>query len=147
MWCDQAKWVWSRKFKFFVFWYFLFRYNLSFNLVKPPWKLSNWFSINSILSDCKNNEKQRKLSALFGYIFKLILASSDSFCLIASHLYIFPFINFACLNLSASFIFVELEMNWSYTKVKGHQMSSCKMENSPYLKCWSLIGTKLGLLI
>ena len=36
----------------------------------------------------KTIKKTKKLSALFGYIFKLILASSDSFCLIASHLLI-----------------------------------------------------------
>ena len=85
MWCDQAKWVWSRKFLFFAFWHFLLGYYLSFNLVRTPWRLGNWFLRNSILSDCKNNEKQKKLSALFGYIFRLMFASSDSFCLIASH--------------------------------------------------------------
>ena len=40
--------------------------------MKTLWKLGNWFSINSILSDCKNTEKQKKLSALFGFIFKYI---------------------------------------------------------------------------
>ena len=34
-------------------------YNFSFNLVKTPWRLGNWFSRYSILGDCKNNKKQR----------------------------------------------------------------------------------------
>ena len=54
----------------FVFWYFLLGYYLSFNLVKTLWRLGYWFLRYSILSDCKNNEKQKKLSALFAYIFK-----------------------------------------------------------------------------
>ena len=65
---------------------FLLGYHLNFNFVKTPWRLDNWFSRNSILSDCKNNKKQKKLSALFGYILKLIFASSNSFCLIASQI-------------------------------------------------------------
>ena len=73
-------------FSFHFFWHFLLGYYLSFNLVKPSQRLGNWFSRNSILSDCKNKEKQKKLSALFGYIFKLIFASSNSSCLIASHI-------------------------------------------------------------
>ena len=59
LWCDLAKWVWSRKFRSFVFWHFLLGYYSSFHLVKTPWKLGNWFSRNSTWSDCKNNEKQR----------------------------------------------------------------------------------------
>ena len=51
-----------------------------------PKKIGNWFLRNSILSDFKNNEKQKKLFALSGYIFKSIFASSDSFCLIASQM-------------------------------------------------------------
>ena len=61
MWSDQAKWVWSRKFLFLAFWHFLLGYYLSFILIKNPWRLSNWFLRNSILSDCKNNKKQRKI--------------------------------------------------------------------------------------
>ena len=59
MWCDQAKWVWSRKFLFSVFCHFLLGYYLSFNLMKTPWRLGNWFLRNSIFGDCKNNKKQR----------------------------------------------------------------------------------------
>ena len=58
MWCDQAKWVWSQNF-FCCFSAFSIRYYLSFNLVKPPWGLGNSFSRYSILSDYKNNRKQR----------------------------------------------------------------------------------------
>ena len=72
-------------FVFVFFWHFLLWYYSSLNLVKIPWNLGNWFSRNSILSDCKNNRKTKKLCALFGYIFKLVFASSDSFCLITSH--------------------------------------------------------------
>ena len=84
---DHAKWVWSWKFLIFVFLAFLLGYYLSINLAKTPWRLGNWFSRNSTLSDCKNNKTTKKLSALFGYIFKLISVSSDSFCLIASHIF------------------------------------------------------------
>ena len=70
----------------FVFWHFLLVYYLGFNLVKTLWRLRNWFSRNSSLSDYKNNKKQKKLFSLFGYIFKVIFASSDSFCLIASQI-------------------------------------------------------------
>ena len=36
LWRDQAKWVWSRKFMFSVFWDFLLGHVLSFNLVQTP---------------------------------------------------------------------------------------------------------------
>ena len=65
---------------------FFIRILFKLYLVKSPQTLGNWFLRNSILNDCKNNEKQKKLSALFGYMFKLIFVSSDSFCLIASQL-------------------------------------------------------------
>ena len=48
--------------------------------------MDNWFLRKHILSDCKNNKKQKKSSALFGFIFELIFLNSDSFCLIASHM-------------------------------------------------------------
>ena len=41
------------------FLHFLLEYYLSFTLVKTPWRLGNWFLSYSILSDCKNNRKQR----------------------------------------------------------------------------------------
>ena len=70
--CDVIKQNESEveNFCFFVFWLFLLGYYLSFNLVKNLWRLGNWFSRNSILSDWKNNEKQNKLLALFSYIFE-----------------------------------------------------------------------------
>ena len=87
MWCDHAKWVWSRKFLIFVFCHFLLGYYLSINLVKTPWRLGNWFSRKSTLSDCTNNKKQRNYLLCLA-VSKLISASSDSFCLIASHMMI-----------------------------------------------------------
>ena len=68
MWCDQAKWVWSRKIQFF-FWHFLLGYCLDLNLVKTP-QLGKWFQRNKQLKDWTNNKKQKKLSALFGCILK-----------------------------------------------------------------------------
>ena len=81
----------SKIFVFCFFWHFPLGYYLSFNLVKIPWILDNRFLRNSSLSDCKNKtkkkqQKTKKLSALFGYIFQLLFASSNSFCLIASHI-------------------------------------------------------------
>ena len=77
----------SLKSKIFVFFGILYLvYYSSFNLVKIPWILDYWFSRNSILGDFKNNKKQRNYLTLFGYIFTLMFASSDSFCLIASHI-------------------------------------------------------------
>ena len=90
---------------FIFFLHFLLGCHLSFNLLKMLWRLGNLFSRNSILSDCKNNKKQKKLSALFGYIFKLIFASSDSFCLIASHLLICYFLLFFSFSFSFTFYF------------------------------------------
>ena len=87
MWCDQAKWVC----KLIFFWLILLGYYLSFNLVKIPWRLGYWFSRYIISSDCKNNKKQRELSALFGWIFKLIFASSDWVCLIVSQILLCPY--------------------------------------------------------
>ena len=72
---------------FFVFWHFLLGYYLSLNLVKFPWGLGNWLSRNCILSVCKKQWKTNKLYALFGHIFKLIFASSNLFCLIASQMF------------------------------------------------------------
>ena len=94
MWCARAKWVGIFIFVLFsfclIFWHFLLGYYLSFALVKTPWWLGNWFLRNSILSECKNNKKQRNyLICLAVY---LVFASSDSFCLIDSHI----------LNVSAS---------------------------------------------
>ena len=85
MWCDQAKWVWSRKIWFF-FWHFLLGYCLGFNLVKHPQRLDNWFQRYKQLKDWTNNKKQKKLSALFGCILKTVFASYDSFCSITSHI-------------------------------------------------------------
>ena len=49
----------SLKSKIFVFWYFLLEHLLGFNLVKISRRMGNWFFRNNILSDWKNNEKQR----------------------------------------------------------------------------------------
>ena len=84
MWCDQAKWVWSRKIWFWVSWHFL----LSFNLVKTPQRLDNWFQRYKQLKDWTNNMKQKKLSALFGCILKTVFANSDSCCLITSQIFL-----------------------------------------------------------
>ena len=92
MWCDQAKWVWSQKFLFSVFCHFLLGYYLSFNSMKTPWGLGNWFLRNSISSDWKNNKKQRNylaLSWLYHWIniceFRLILLD----CITYSHAFAF----------------------------------------------------------
>ena len=69
------------------FWQFLLGYYSSFNLVKIPWRLGHWFSRNIILSDCRNNKNKEIICFAWLYlIFKMIFASSDSFCLIASHI-------------------------------------------------------------
>ena len=74
---------------FLVFWHCLLGYCLGFNLVKTPQKLGNCFQRYKQLKDWTNNKKQKKLSALFGCILKkkqTVFASSDSFCLITSHM-------------------------------------------------------------
>ena len=50
--------------------------------------MGNWFQQYRQLKDWTNNKTQKKLSALFGCILKTVFASSDSFCLITSHLII-----------------------------------------------------------
>ena len=85
--CDAIKQNESEveNFSFLEFWHFLLGYYLSLNVVKPhrDWAIGSWEIAFWVIA--KNNKKQKKLSALFSYILKLILASSDSFCLIASH--------------------------------------------------------------
>ena len=93
LWCNQTKWVSSQNFLFSVFLHFLLGYYLSFNLAKTPWRLGNWILRNRILSDYKNNKETKKLSALFGYIFKVKFATTHSFCLIASHMYYIKRVN------------------------------------------------------
>ena len=88
MWCDQAKWVWSRKVWILVFWNFLLGYCLGVNFVKTSQRLGNWFQRYKQLKDWTSNKKQKKLLALFGCILKTVFVSSDSFCLITSHVII-----------------------------------------------------------
>ena len=76
----------SLKSKNMIFWHFLLGYWLGFNLMKSPQRLGNWFQRYKELKDWTNNNKQKKLSALFGCTLKTVLASSDSFCLITSHI-------------------------------------------------------------
>ena len=61
-------------------------YCLGFHLVKTPQRLGNWFQRCKQLKDWTNNRKQKKLSALFGFILKTAFASYDSFCLITLHM-------------------------------------------------------------
>ena len=110
------------------FWHFLLGYNLSFNLMKTPWRLSNWFLRYSILRDCKNNKKQRNYLLFFGYIFLLIFATSDSFCLIASQMFSCwngdPILSFATAydfsNLICPFpwIYIKIYFNLVLTNAK-----------------------------
>ena len=58
----------------------------SFIMLKTPSKLSIRFQKYSHFSDAQNNKIQRKLNAIISCISKLILASSDSFFLITSHI-------------------------------------------------------------
>ena len=82
MWCDQTKWVWTKKNTK----PFLFTLHASISeLCHAPTtssKLSIWFHY---FSDAQNNNIQRKLHTIVGSICKSILASSDSFCLIPTH--------------------------------------------------------------
>ena len=86
--CDQAKWVWTRK-----------KWNLGFHLqymhkfqsyimLKLKLKLDLWIQRYSYFSDAQNIKIQRKLNAIIGSIYKTIIASSDSFCLITSHIFL-----------------------------------------------------------
>ena len=86
--CDATKQYESKVENFCFFWHFLLLINLSFDLVKTPWRLGNWVSRNSILSDCKNKTKQKKKrrNYLLCLAVSLVFASFDSFCLIASHM-------------------------------------------------------------
>ena len=69
--------------------FFFIFYCLCFNLKKFPQRLGNWFQRYKQLKDWTNNKKQKKLLALFGCILKTVFASSDSFCLITSHIPMF----------------------------------------------------------
>ena len=82
----------------FGFLAFAIRYCLSFNLVRTPQRLGNWFQRYKRLKDPTNNKKQKKLSALFGCILKTVFASSDSFCLITSHMWLVLSLSDRCHN-------------------------------------------------
>ena len=111
MWFDQAKLVWSWKLWFLVFWHFLLGHYLGFNLVKTPQRLGNWFQSYKQLTNWINNKKQKKLSALFDYIFKKEFASSDSFYLITSHICIILW-NRACTTRD----FRPWKLHWSWNR-------------------------------
>ena len=58
------------------------------------------------MKDCKNNKKQKKLVALFSCILKTVFVSSDSFCLITSHMWMcLP--NFENLTFSIPCTFLQ----------------------------------------
>ena len=86
LWYDQAKSVWSRSNSVFTFLTNCMQHFHSFILQKTPLKLVDWFQRYEQLKDAKNNRKQKKFSALFGCILKLIFPTSNWFCLITSHL-------------------------------------------------------------
>ena len=65
----------------------LLGYCLGLNLMKTSQRLGNWLWKYKQLKDWTNNNKQKKLSALFDCILKTVSASSDSFCLIKSHMW------------------------------------------------------------
>ena len=110
LWCNQAKWVWSRKIWFsfcFVlfFWQFLLVHWLGFNLVKTPLRLdNNWFQRYKQSKDWTNNKKLKLKEAIrfVCCILKTVFASSHSFCVITSQLMIFCSRN--CCQLYKQFV-------------------------------------------
>ena len=96
----QAYVMWSSKmnlksknmiFEFFL--HFLLGHCLGFNLVKTPQRLGNCFWRYKQVKDWTNNKKQKKLSALFCCILKTVFVSSNSFCLITSHMHAVTYIS------------------------------------------------------
>ena len=77
----------SLKSKMFIFWHFLLKFYFGKNPVEigqfDSWEIAFWVITKAI--------KTKKLPALFGYIFKLIFASFNSFWLFASHIFSWPF--------------------------------------------------------
>ncbi len=69
-----------------VFYFVLFSISKSYLLQKTSLKLDMSFLSYDLLKDCQNNRKQKYLFPLFGSISKSIFVSSDSFCLITSHI-------------------------------------------------------------
>ena len=85
LWCDQAKWVWTKnkwKSSFKLYWR---PHVQSYILLKTPSKLNLWFQRYGHFKCCSEQWIQRKLKAIIRCIWKSILASSDSFSLITTH--------------------------------------------------------------
>ena len=128
LWCDQAKWVWSRNFVFSVFCHFLLGYYLSFNLLKThgDWAIS---SQNIAFWVIAKTIKNKRNHPLFLAISKLIFANSDSFCLIASHLWIPHLVNHTKRICNAVHHFV-FDVLYFFSAFKWHLMNSSKLIKS-----------------
>ena len=109
MWCDQAKWVWSRNFFFFGIFHLCIIQALFW------WKPHRDWAIGSpeiaFLVIARTIKKTKKLSSLFGYIFKLKFVSSDWFCLIASHIckFLHPICGFVYCIKYPVFFFIQCQ--------------------------------------
>ena len=86
MWHDQGKWVTCRQCSILSFQYNLLVHLKSYMLIQTPLKSEIWFQRSEQIFEFLNNVKHRNLSPLVAYNSKSILATSDSFPLIVSHM-------------------------------------------------------------
>ena len=86
MWHDQVKWFTCRKYSILSFQYDLLVHFKSYILIQTTLQYNIRFKRYDQFFEFLNNVKHRSLSPLLAYNSKSILATSDSFPLIMSHI-------------------------------------------------------------
>ena len=86
LWRDQGKWVTCRQYSILSFQYNLPAHIKSYILIHTPLQSDIWFKRYEQFFEFQNNVKHRNMSSVLAYNSKWILATSDSFLLIMSHM-------------------------------------------------------------
>ena len=111
---------------------------------ETPSKLNIWFQRYRHYSAPQNSKIQRKLNTIIGSIWKSILASSDSFCLITSHMMAgffhnsvyYTFISHSGLACSGYWSNMDSCLWWENA---DHIVSSARIISRKLLFCFCLL--------
>ena len=107
MWHDQGKWVTCRQYSILSFQYNLLAHIKSYILIHTPLQSDIWSKRYEQFFEFQNNVKQRNMSSVLAYNSKSILATSDSFPLIMSHILLC-----CCFLLLLFFVPVVSKIHW-----------------------------------
>ena len=88
MWHDQGKWVTCRQYSILSSQYNLLANIKSYIWIHTPLQSDIWFKRYEQFFEFQNNVKHRNMSSVQAYNSKSILATSDSFSLIMSHMFV-----------------------------------------------------------